>query len=201
MAAMLWLTRRTVRPPRATSSILSRHLRWKCRSPTASTSSTIRISGLEVGGDREGQPHVHPAGVALHRRVEELLDLGEGDDLVELAVDLTAGHPQDGAVEVDVLAARQFGVEARADLQQAADPSAQLHPAGRRLGDPREDLQQRRLPGAVAADDADDLARPNVEARPPAGPRTPRIARSSAWPRSTRSGAFPSRMRSSRRVR
>ena len=39
---------------------------------------------LEVRGDGEGQAHVHAAGVALDRRVEELLDLGEGDDLVEL---------------------------------------------------------------------------------------------------------------------
>ena len=47
---------------------------------------------LEVRGDREGQADVHPGGVALHRRVEELLDLGEGDDLVELAVDLGLPH-------------------------------------------------------------------------------------------------------------
>ena len=41
--------------------------------------------GLEVRGDREGQPHVHAARVALDRRVEELLDLRERDDLVEAA--------------------------------------------------------------------------------------------------------------------
>jgi len=29
----------------------------------------------------------------LHRRVQEALDLGEGDDLVEAAVDLGAAHP------------------------------------------------------------------------------------------------------------
>ncbi len=36
-------------------------------------------------GHGEGEPHVHAAAVALHRRVEELLDLAEGDDLVEAA--------------------------------------------------------------------------------------------------------------------
>ena len=41
---------------------------------------------LEVRGDRERQPHVHAARVALDRRVDELLDPGEVDDLVELAV-------------------------------------------------------------------------------------------------------------------
>ena len=39
---------------------------------------------LEVRGDGEREPHVHPARVALDRRVEEALDLGEVDDLVEL---------------------------------------------------------------------------------------------------------------------
>ena len=39
---------------------------------------------LQVRGDREGQPNVHAAAVALDRRVEEALDLGERDDLVEL---------------------------------------------------------------------------------------------------------------------
>ena len=37
---------------------------------------------LEMGGDRERQPHVHAARVALHRRVDELLDPGELDDRV-----------------------------------------------------------------------------------------------------------------------
>ena len=42
---MLWLTNSTVRPERLTSLILPRHFFWKARSPTASTSSTSRISG------------------------------------------------------------------------------------------------------------------------------------------------------------
>ena len=45
---------------------------------------------LQMRRDREGEPHIHAAGIALDRRVEELLDLGEGDDLVELASDLGA---------------------------------------------------------------------------------------------------------------
>ena len=44
-ASMLWLTNRIVRPSRTTSPILPRHFFWKLASPTASTSSTIRISG------------------------------------------------------------------------------------------------------------------------------------------------------------
>src|SRR5262249_51714158 len=88
------------------------------------------------------------------RRVEERLDLGELYDHVKLAGDLPAFHAEDGAVEVDVLAAGQLGVEAGADLQQAADAAGQLDLAARRLGDARQDLQERGFAGAVAADDA-----------------------------------------------
>ena len=81
--------------------------------------------GLEVGGHREGQPHVHPAGIVLDRGIEEPLDLGEGDDLVELAVDLRLLHPQDRPVQVDVLAAGQLEVEPGPHLQQRADAAAE----------------------------------------------------------------------------
>ena len=63
--------------------------------------------------------------------------------------------PRIGAVQVDVLAAGELAVEAGPDLEQAADPAADLGaPLGRRR-DPREDLEQRRLAGAVLPDDAD----------------------------------------------
>ena len=39
--------------------------------------------GFEMGRHREGQPGIHADGVALDRRVDELLDAGEVDDLVE----------------------------------------------------------------------------------------------------------------------
>ena len=55
-------------------------------------------------------------------------------------------------------------MEARAHLEQAADAAVDLDPAVGRLGDAREDLEQRALAGAVAADDADHLPGLDVEA-------------------------------------
>ncbi len=91
--------------------------------------------GLEMGGHCERQTHVHPARVVLHRRIEELLDLGEGDNLVELLLDLGPLHPEDDAVQEDVLAAGQLVVEAGAHFQERPDAAADVGiPAGR-LGD------------------------------------------------------------------
>ena len=131
--------------------------------------------GLEVGGDREGQPQVHPGRVVLDRRIDEALDLGEGDDLVELRADLRPPHAEDGAVEVDVLGAGQLGMESGADLQQRADAAADLGGAGRGMADPGEQLEQRALAGAVGSDDAEDLASGHVEAHVPDGPDRVRL--------------------------
>ena len=81
-----------------------------------------------------------------------MLDLGEVDDLVPLAVDRGLLQAEDGAVEVDVLPPGQFRMEAGADLQQAADAPAVLDLAGSGGGDAGEDLEQVALAGAVAAD-------------------------------------------------
>ena len=64
---------------------MPRHFRWKADVADREDLVDDQDLGLEMGGHGEGQAHVHAAGVALDRRVEELLDLGELDDLVELA--------------------------------------------------------------------------------------------------------------------
>ena len=51
----------------------------------------------QVRGDGEGQPHVHAARVALDRRVEELLDLGERDDLVEACASISRARHARGS--------------------------------------------------------------------------------------------------------
>ena len=79
---------------------------------------------VEVRRDREAEPHVHPRGVRAHRPVDRLLELGEGDDLVEALADLRALQPVDRAVQEDVLAAGEVGVEACTELEQRADPPA-----------------------------------------------------------------------------
>jgi hypothetical protein len=114
---------------------------------------------VEMRRDREAEPHVHPRRVRAHRPVDRLLELGESDDLVEALADLRALQPVDRTVQEDVLAAREVGVEACAELQQRADPPPDGDAAPGRLDDPGDQAQQRRLPGAVPADEADGLAR------------------------------------------
>src|SRR5262249_19583828 len=104
------------------------------------------------------ETHVHPGRVGPDGQVDEAFELGEGDDLVQLLADVHALEPEDRAVEIDVLPPGEVGVEAGAELEQRADATADVDPPRRRLDDPSEQPEQRRLPRAVPADDADRTA-------------------------------------------
>src|SRR5579884_1248083 len=118
---------------------------------------------LDVRRDREAEAHVHPRRVRPHRHVDEFLEPGEGDDLVELLADRRAAQAVDRALQEDVLAPGHLRVEPRAELEQRADASADGDVTRGRLDDPREQAEQRRLPGAVAAHEAERAARVDVE--------------------------------------
>ena len=75
---------------------------------------------VEVRSDREAERRVHARRVRPHRHVDEPLELREGDDLVHVPPDRLALQAEDRAVEIDVLAARELGVEAGAELEQRA---------------------------------------------------------------------------------
>ena len=73
---------------------------------------------VEVRGDGEREAHVHAAAVALDRRIEELLDFGEGDDLVEVLLDVAPCHAEHRAVEKDVFSPSEFRVKSGPDFQE-----------------------------------------------------------------------------------
>src|SRR5579875_37302 len=119
---------------------------------------------VEVHGDREAQPSVHPRGVGPHRVVDEALKLAELDDLVDDVVDVAAGQPQQGAVQVDVLATGVLGMEAGAQLEQGGDAPMGLDAARVGIEDPGDALEQRGLARAVLPDDAESPSVLDLEA-------------------------------------
>ena len=123
---MLWLTNSTVRPPSRDLRHLAEALLLELGVADGEHLVDDQDLGFQMRRDGEGEPHIHARRVALDRRVEKFLDLGEGDDLVELPFDLGAAHAEDGAVEKDVFAAGQFGMKAGADFEQAGDPAGEL---------------------------------------------------------------------------
>ena len=86
---------------------------------------------LEVGGDGEAEPHVHAARVVLDRRVEERPTPANSTISSNCVAISCAAHAEDRAVEEDVLAAGQLGVEPGADLEQRADAAVDVDRARR----------------------------------------------------------------------
>ncbi len=118
---------------------------------------------FQVGGDGEGEANLHATAVVLHGRINKLFYSREGYDLVKLSLYLAAFHAQDRSIEIDVLAARQLGMEAGAYLQQRGYPTKHLKPPRGGFGNAGEDFEQRALARPVAANDAYGFAAFDLE--------------------------------------
>src|SRR5579872_112771 len=144
-------------------------------------------------GDRERQAGMHAAGITLNRRIDEGLNPGEVDDLVELPNDLRAIHAENCAIEKYVFSPRELGVEAGSDFKQRSGPTLKTHFAGRRRGDLGNDLEQRALTRAVAPDDTDYLPLLNRQRHVPQRPKGFDIGRMIFKRRSAKRRAAPLR--------
>ena len=133
--------------------------------------------GLQMRSDGECEPHIHAGAIPLHRRVDELLDAGELDDLVELGADFGFGHPENGAVQKDVLAPAQLGMEPGADLEERCDATADSYLAACGLGDAAENFQQGALASSITTDNSHNLAGLDIERHIAQGPEI----RSACW--------------------
>ena len=74
--------------------------------------------GVHFRGHRKTEPHVHPAGIRLHRLVDKLVHLRKFDDAVHALIDHFLTDPHQRRVEVHILPATQIRMKARAQLQQ-----------------------------------------------------------------------------------
>ena len=115
--------------------------------------------GIQIGGDGETEPHLHPRRVILQRHVHEVAQPRVVHDGGVESFDRGTRQAVDGRVEEDVFAAAQLRMEADAQLDERADarPARDPDVAAGRLVDPGDELQQRALPRSVAADHADRL--------------------------------------------
>ena len=116
-----------------------------------------------MGRHGKREPHVHAAGITLHRGIQKAFHAGEIHDFIELLSDLFLGHAEDRSVQEDIFPPGEVRVESRPDFQQRGDPPRDADPAFGGGGDPAQDLQERGFPGAVAADQADPVALAHLE--------------------------------------
>ena len=134
----------------------------------------IGIAGAEdfvhhehFGGDGRGrrkhQPRLHAKRVRLEGLLQELAELGELDHVFGGAFHLAAFQAIVGERRPDVLQARELGMEAETHAHQCLHASPDIDRAPGRVGHAGDDLQQRRLAGAVAPDDPQARAGPNFQ--------------------------------------
>src|ERR1035441_6355349 len=112
---------------------------------------------FQVCGDGKGQAHVHTTRIVFHGCVDEFLDLGKGDDFIEFSTDLALAHAEDCPAQKGILATGQFGMEAGADFEEAADTSVNFRPAGGGFCNARKDFQEGSFTSTVATDETDNF--------------------------------------------
>ncbi len=110
-----------------------------------------------------------------HGLVHEIGDVEQLDQLVPRLRELLARQAVDGPVELERVERRQIPLELVAVAHDERDPAQELtlalrgyasehaRLARRRIEQAGEHLQRRRLAGTVRAEEADHLARPDVE--------------------------------------
>ena len=91
--------------------------------------------------------------------------------VVEALPRLPAAEAEHDRVDHHVVAGGQLRVEADAQLDERREAPVDAQLAGVDVVDPGEALQQRALAAAVAADDAEELARRDVDADVLDGPQ------------------------------
>src|ERR1043166_1922428 len=113
--------------------------------------------------DCKRQSHVHPTRVVLDRRINKLVDLRERDNLVELRRDFRSPHPQNCAIQVNVLPAGQLRMKPCSHLQQRSNTSMDLRMPLGRFRDSGQQLKQGRFASAISPDDAHNFAARDLE--------------------------------------
>ena len=119
--------------------------------------------GVDLHHHRERESDQHPGGVVLQLQVGEFAQLGEVDHRVEPVAHLLRGEAHHHPVEDDVLARGQLVVEADPELDEGGETACYLDRPGIGFVDARQQLQQGALAGAVATDDAEELALADLE--------------------------------------
>src|SRR4051812_11223580 len=113
--------------------------------------------GFDLRGDRERQANLHPGREVLELLVDEPLELGEGDDLVEPGVELLPRQAEEGAIDPDVVPRVELGVETNAELDERRELAVHRDEALVLPVDTRDDLEQRALAAPIRPDHAEEL--------------------------------------------
>src|SRR5581483_11573301 len=112
------------------------------------------------------ETHEHARRIRLDRDVDELTQLGEGDDLLKARLELVPAEAMQRALKVDVLPAGKIATESRRQLEQRDHPATAARLPGFERDDPGQHAEGRGLAGAVAAHDPHRLARTDSQADP-----------------------------------
>ncbi len=96
--------------------------------------------GVDVNRCRECQAHVHAGRIFFHWPIHERADFGEAFDLREHMFHVATRNAEDLAVQINVFATREFGIEPSAQFEQRSDSTMCHDTTAGRLQNAADDL-------------------------------------------------------------
>src|ERR1700739_1888624 len=108
--------------------------------------------------DGKGKTEADARRVALYGGGDIRASPKELDDCTKLAIYLLLRHPQNRAVEIDILHPGQFGVKASTDLQHGCNSSTDCDTTRSRICNPGQYFQECALPCPVPPDNSNHFA-------------------------------------------
>lgn len=119
---------------------------------------------LSADGDRESEANLHAGRVIFELGVHEGLELSEADDFVVHGVHFFMRKAEESAIEIDIFTAGKLRVKADTELDEGDEVAINFDTSLLWVIDLGEELEKGGFAGAVAADDADELALFDIEA-------------------------------------
>ena len=121
---------------------------------------------IDIDRHRKSKAHEHTTRICLHRLIDVLSDIRKFQNRVQLLIDLLLCKADHSAVQIDILNSVIFIIKTGTKLQQSRNPAIHGHTPSAGVQDTCDDLQDRRLPGTVRADDTHTLPLPDSQVYP-----------------------------------
>ena len=110
-------TYKIVFPATCISRIFRKHRCWKIASPTASASSTIRISAFTFTATGNASRHAHAGRISTERLVNKITQFREPDNFIKFCIDLLFGESHNRTIHINIISAGKFRMEARTQFK------------------------------------------------------------------------------------
>ena len=124
---------------------------------------------INIDRHRKGKPDKHTAGVSFYRLIDIISDIRKVQNAFQLSINFLLGKTDHCPVQVNVLNAVVFHIEAGTQFQQCRNPAVYFHVSRSGIQDTGNNFQNRGFAGTVRPDNSHRLSLTDIHIDIPQG--------------------------------